>query len=189
MLSSPCTQFSFRGPEVQQSRKDLDQSYCKEKERYCIDKKNIENEEDKEEETSKVDIIHILQGFSTCEERAYMLTEDVSDNFALEISDHEHISNDDLTDLVIQFQNNEDIRVCRTCKKRKRLQVQVKHQTLFSQTIKLPLFCFHQLVKPLLSLAGQSKTSLFLVRRAWQQRQGVSWALPYAKVELRYNFP
>ena len=110
-----------------------------------------------------------------------MLTEDVSDNFALGILDREHISDDDLTDLVIQFQNNEDIRVCRTCKKRKRLQVQVKHQTLFSKTIKLPLFCFHQLVKPLLSFAGQSRTSLFLVRRAWQQRQGVSWAFPLAK--------
>ena len=147
---------------------------AKENERYCIDEKNSEDEEDKGKGASKIGMIHILQGFSTCEERAYMLTEDVSDNFVLEISDHEHISDDDLTDLVIQFQDNEDIRICPTCKKRKRLQVQVKHQTSFSQTIKLPLFCFHQLVKPLLSLAGQSKTSLFLVRRAWQQRQGVS---------------
>ena len=40
-----------------------------------------------------------------------MLTEDVSDNFALGISDHEHISDDNLTDLVNQFQNNEDMYV------------------------------------------------------------------------------
>ena len=174
MLSSPCTPYSCRGPEVKQKSKDLDQCCCKENERYCIDEKNREDEEDEGKGASKIGMIHILQGFFTCEERAYMLTEDVSDNFVLEISDHEHISDNDLTDLVNQFQNNEDIRVCPTCKKRDRLQVQVKHQTLLSQTIQLPLFCFHQLVKPLLSLAGQSKTSLFLVRRAWQQRQGVS---------------
>ena len=170
---------------MKQKSKDLDQSYCKENERYCFDEKNSEDDEDKGKGASKIGMIHILQGFSTCEERAYMLTEDVSDNFALGISDHEYISNDDLTDLLNQFQNNEDMCVSPTCKKRKRLQVQVKHQTLFSQTIKLPLFCFHQLVKPLLSWAGQSKTSLFLVRRAWQQRQGVSVGSSNAKIELR----
>ena len=119
MLSSPCTPYSLRGAEIQQNSKDLDQSYCKEKKRYCIDEKNSEDEEDKGKGASQIGMIHILQGFFTCEERAYMLTEDVSDNFALGISDHEYISNDDLTDLLNQFQTNEDMRVSPTFKKSK----------------------------------------------------------------------
>ena len=59
MLSSPCTPYSFRGPEVKQKSKDLEQSYCKENERYCIDEKNSENGEDKEKEASKIGMIHI----------------------------------------------------------------------------------------------------------------------------------
>ena len=63
MLSSPCTPYSFRGPEEKQKSKDLDQSYCKEKKRYCIDEKNSEDAEDKGKGASNIGMIHILQGF------------------------------------------------------------------------------------------------------------------------------
>ena len=125
---------------------------------------------DAPEESEGESVVFLLQGVSST--NTYILTEDISEDLASGVSKFEYISEGDLVDLVNQIQLDEDECKCPNCKEKDGL---LRHQSFFSKTAQQLLLGVHQLVKPFLSWAGQPSTCLYLVRRDWEQVDGVSW--------------
>ena len=134
-----------------------------EPERDGEDAGNIEEEEDVES------VVFLLQDVSST--MTFILTEDIGEDLVSGVSEVEYISEDDLEDLVNQIPLDEDECKCPNCKEKIGL---LRPQSFLSKTVQQLLFGFHQLARLFFGWAGQQRTCLYLVRRDWEQRDGVS---------------
>ena len=136
---------------------------------YVEPERDGEDAGDIEEEDEVESVVFLLQDVSSM--KTFILTEDIGEDLVSGVSEFEYISEDDLEDLVDQIQLDEEECKCPNCTEKIGL---LRHQSFLSKTVQQLLFGFHQLAKLFLSWAGQPRTCLYLVRRDWEQRDGVS---------------
>ena len=133
-----------------------------------------DDEGDVPEEDQDESVVFLLQSVSSM--NVYILTEDIGKDLVRGVSEFEYISEDDLVDLVKQIQLDEGECKCPNCKEREGV---LRHQSFVSTTAQQILLSIHQLVQPFLSWTGQSSSCLYLVRRDWEQNDGVGYLLSF----------
>ena len=134
--------------------------------------RNGNDEGDILEEDHDKSVVFLLKSFSSM--NVYILTEDIGEDLVRGASELEYISEDDLVDLVEQIKLDEGECKCPNCKFKDGV---LRHQSFVSTTAQQILFSIHQLAQPFLSWTGKSSTCLYLVRRDWEQNDGVGYLL------------